>query len=575
MKRLKFKNIWLLSLAEKKGRTVSFKEDLTIIVGSNDVGKSTLIKSIYETLGCETKNHPKWRDARVKSLLEFEVGGATFKILKDGRRYALFDIDGNVLDVYSSVTRELGPALANLMDFALRLKTKSGEVITPTPAFIFLPYYIDQDLGWSKPLSSFESLQQFTFNRSDLVQYYTGIRTNKYYQIRMDMDSRRREIEELKNNWNSIDFTLRKFRGSVKNRVETINIDLFETETNKLIENYNSLRSDQAKYRKDISRLLSQRQALEAQIEAYKARIKEIEKDYQYSTRYEVSEEISCPTCGATYENDCISWLTIMQDIDEARDVLHQLEDDLQECRARIQKKSEQVIEIEGKVIELQSLMSVSKDNMSLNDVLLNIGSDNFVQFARSEHNKIAGDIISLEKEVELLERNLKLEDDKEKAREISDFYRRQISQYLGELSVDMQEPDYFERLDWKVTDTGSDLSRALLAYYYALTNTIYSFGFSSCCPIVIDAPMQQEQDAENRKKIFDFILTRRPEGSQLLLSFVDDDGLSVGSDNLAFTRKYSLLAEDEFEDVNQYVTPYLEKALSAFERKVRGTRAQ
>ncbi|WP_457094139.1 AAA family ATPase, partial [Microvirga sp. P5_D2] len=51
MKRLLFERLELLSLSERKARTVEFHPRLTVITGENGVGKSSVIKSLYWTLG--------------------------------------------------------------------------------------------------------------------------------------------------------------------------------------------------------------------------------------------------------------------------------------------------------------------------------------------------------------------------------------------------------------------------------------------------------------------------------------------------------------------------------------------
>ena len=51
MQRLIFKEIKILSRNEKRARIIKFHPKMNLIKGENHVGKSSLIKSIYYTLG--------------------------------------------------------------------------------------------------------------------------------------------------------------------------------------------------------------------------------------------------------------------------------------------------------------------------------------------------------------------------------------------------------------------------------------------------------------------------------------------------------------------------------------------
>ena len=62
----------------------------------------------------------------------------------------------------ASVTQELAPLLGDIFDFSVYLPNKdTGKVEMAPPAFTFMPYYIDQDLGWCVLYYSFASITQY------------------------------------------------------------------------------------------------------------------------------------------------------------------------------------------------------------------------------------------------------------------------------------------------------------------------------------------------------------------------------------------------------------------------------
>jgi hypothetical protein len=51
-------------------------------------------------------------------------------------------------------------------------------------------------------------------------------------------------------------------------------------------------------------------------------------------------------------------------------------------------------------------------------------------------------------------------------------------------------------------------------------------FSTSAFCPIVVDTPVQQDQDATNAARMISFCLSEIPEGSQLILGTVSLHGV-------------------------------------------------
>lgn len=83
MKNLKFKEIYLISNVERKARKIVFSPHLNIILGKNRNGKSSLLKSLYWTMGADpAKMHEKWINANITSLLKISVDEKIFFVLR-------------------------------------------------------------------------------------------------------------------------------------------------------------------------------------------------------------------------------------------------------------------------------------------------------------------------------------------------------------------------------------------------------------------------------------------------------------------------------------------------------------
>ena len=185
MKKLFISEILLLSQKEKKAKRVEFDRHRTLIYGKNHTGKSSLMKSIYWTFGAEPLFNVKFKGANITSLVKFELDNEKYQIIRDGKRFSIYDKNNNQLGIFDSVTKELGPFLSNLFDFKPLFQSHKSGFIIPPPAYLLLPFYVDQDESWSKSWSSFKSLQQIKDYRNQCINYHSGIRPNEYYQTKV------------------------------------------------------------------------------------------------------------------------------------------------------------------------------------------------------------------------------------------------------------------------------------------------------------------------------------------------------------------------------------------------------
>jgi hypothetical protein len=101
-----------------------------------------------------------------------------------------------------------------------------------------------------------------------------------------------------------------------------------------------------------------------------------------------------------------------------------------------------------------------------------------------------------------------------------------------------------------------------LLAYYFAYLSLVAERTTSTFCPIVVDSPRQQDIDPENWRRMLQFIESRRPSQSQMILSLVDTGGVKLSGKIFELTEKKSAMQREQYEDVAQELTPLVDVLL-------------
>jgi hypothetical protein len=136
------------------------------------------------------------------------------------------------------------------------------------------------------------------------------------------------------------------------------------------------------------------------------------------------------------------------------------------------------------------------------------------------------------------------------------------MNSFVQHLHVPNLAEQSYKAIDCHIRETGSDLPRGLLAYYYAFIHTMERYSTSAFCPVVADSPVQQDQDAINAARMISFCLNEVPTSSQLILGTVSLHGVKYNGHVVETDTKNKLLKADRFEEVNEIVRPYYAKLL-------------
>lgn len=560
MKSLSLLEINLISLIERKAKRVNFHPQTTIILGTNDTGKSCLIKSIYWTFGAEPKSlDENWKNAKVISFIRFKLDDKIYGLLRNDKHFTIFDEFNNLIKTFDTITKGIGAFLADLFDFKIVINDRENRPTIPPPAYQLLPFYIDQDSSWTSSWSSFDKLSQIPKWKKAIIEYHTGIHPNEYYVIKSEIDNNKQIIQDLDKEQKIVNGLLFSLRNKLSNVQFDLNIDSFKSEIQRLLVACEQLKLKQNDYKEKLSNLYSVKIQIETQLEITKKAISEISKDYKYALE-NYDENIECPICGAEYENSLGERFSISQDENRCHELFLELKNELKDCEIKIEQETKKlnknVIEAEN----IEKILEIKQGEIKLNDVIESKGKQEMRDLMISEVENLKKQIDNKVSENAKLERKLKSFNDKDYKNKILTFYLRLIESYLTKLEVLNIPAKSYNKLDCSINRSGSTKPRALLAYNFSILHVIQKFGSSTFFPIIIDEPDQQGQDDLNMPNVLDFIKENKPKNSQLILGLVNDYGIDFDGEIERTNKKYSLLQEDEFDDIYKNIIPLLTK---------------
>lgn len=547
MKRLRFIELILYSPEEKGARRVRFDPKLTVIKGPNDTGKSSILKSLYAALGATPAQvHPTWKTLSPFVLLSFSIDGVVYKMLQRKRSFTLFDHEGRLVKKFNSVTKDLGPYLADLFEFRLFLtEKKSGRQSQATPAFLFLPFCMDQDKSWTGNWSGFDNLLQYSRWRTPVVDFHTGIKPSQYYTASAAAVAAKRQKEDLG--------VERRAKSSVREKLERdrislrfdLSLDSYREQVGQLVKECQSLKLKEEDLRSKLRENFEHRYSLEKQKLILKHVVLELKQDFQ--SLVDMPDEVRCPTCDAVTVNSFNERFHLALDFEGATSRLEALEAKLQKINESISALEVDSTKACDEAQRVEALLQTRREEVTLLSIIQSEGLKEVGSILKADIDALdlqVGKLVALFEEEQ--GKVKKLSDPKRKAT-ILNFYHAKMDDFLNELMVTSFPESSYKKIDAKVSETGSDLPRALLAYYFSILHTIEEYSTSTFCPIVIDSPNQQDQDRPNWLRMLQFIRNRQQPSSQIVLALVDDLGVTFDGTVIELREREKVLCTEDY----------------------------
>lgn len=554
---VRFSNLYLLSQRERRGLKVPFRKPVTVIRAENGMGKSAVAKSLYETFGATPHRVDQpWRGAGVSAAVQFSVDHSRFTMVRGVGAYGVFDAEGKQLISTSDVEGSLAPFLADLLNFHLVMPGKGGASVVPPPAYIFAPYYIDQDGGWSKAWSSFAGMT-LPRTRTTLAEFHAGLKPNEYYVAMVERARLQARYQEILRDRLALDRTFTEFRRTMGEAAVEFDVDVFRGETDRLVEESERLRLDQETYRIDLSTLSNERAEWRNHQTVLARALQEMKASFELALT--APDSVECPTCGAHYLNSMAERFGLIENEDGILNAMLHAKGRMREIEFEMGQLLAKLSESEKRTARIEEILETRRNGLTFRDVVTAQSRSETTRVFRQRLDSLASDADRVKTDVNAESRAMRMATSRMRANRIKTYF----ADRLGELGQALDLPANeigTPNLMGTYLGRGSAHPRSVLAYFYSFLHTAQKYSTSAYCPIVIDAPNQQGQDDRHMEAIMRVIAHNRPPGSQVIVAaekLHDLDGDDVDVVEVENVR-HGVLREDAYEEVSAFMRPFL-----------------
>lgn len=565
MRSLRFDALWMLSEREKRAREVLFHPKANALIGTNHTGKSTIVRHLFSAFGCVTRPLGDEWDSNATIAVKFSIDGSSYTMLNHGDVHTLFDKSGRVLWAVAN-QGELRDLVGDLLGFSLTLTSNpNGEIRRARPPFFFTPFFVDQDGSWDSDWRTFQSLREFRQWERPTLDLALGIRPPEFWALSSELQEKSRLLGEIANERRVINTARERLAKKFPSQPWFRDAIVFRRELKQLEEQAAQLAIEQDATRNKASEAAAARDSLFAQVRLIDGALHAHTADMQFLDGEEIGVDIICPTCGTPHEHSFHERLNLEAEADELRQLRLTLTVKAKAAEKEHTRIAESLPVLDAKAAKIEGLLNTRKGKLRLREVVDRAGIER--AFTTLDEQKSALDAKRGEtsRQIEEIEARLGALDNKERAKQIREFFNDQYSDFATQLEVPFSRRTRKGELKIKPQQGGSGGPRAVLAYYFAIAHTACKYSPALIPSLVIDSPHQKAQDEINRPRVTEFIFRNRPPDQQLIVCLEEPLPPSVRFGNegktVSLLVKYGLLNENEFPHVAELLRPLMELA--------------
>lgn len=533
MKRLTIKKLIVISQSESRSLEIPFEKGLNIVLGGNKTGKSSIIKSIFTTLGCECKSiEGDWKKLISSYLLFFDYSEKQFCIVRQGKKFQIFEFSG---DSYSCVIEteafhEYSNCLMDILEINMPCISKDGKQFNVTPPLLFRFQYIDQDDGWSKIADSFRNAGYIKDWKANTNKYVCGYLDDAYYKLQAQKAEQALIKEDKKKELNYNQNFVSRISSTLNKMEDIQSVDTVTTNIESLLAKTEELRKIHFSYNAEMTVLENDIFVNQHKLHTVEHNLAEAKKDIEYAMSQD--DELVCPICGTIYANGLDEQLNITSDYAHCEKLIEELKSSISVSTKELEELKEKQKAVSAEIQSIEQQIQNSQELLSYSSFYKNKGQYEIYKSCEEQLGAIQKEIDYYVSKIALIDEKINEQKSKERSKNI----REDIENYCRTLADAINLPKTFIQLrDFVqiINRTGSETPRLVYMYQSALYLYNLNRAYSPFNFFVFDTPNQQGQDAENLESIFKSLELFLSKEGQVIVGTERETGLEEKASNV------------------------------------------
>ena len=553
----------ITDVVDRCSRKIEFGKGINLITSDNNSrGKSVLMKAIYHSLGADCSFDTNIKESNILFEIEFEYGDSTYKISRYKNSFCTFKND-LLLKYYPEGNRnDLSHFYLDELNMGVFLRARGSQIELSPPAYMFVPYYLDQDRSWKEeqyPFSKASSGQYFPSVTNELYFYSLGLYKKEYGFLKSEIDEISLAIKKLENERKIIDENYKTVKEA--NNVPTVCLsqDELDNYQRTTLVKINALLDEQNTKILELNELDKKRTKCQLRIKNNKYAIDKIAE----GSATGMSMTATCPNCNTKFDVELRASVINTYNTILLENENSSLEEEIAQLDIQIKTRKQEIGVISNKIEEVRKIVSDKHAEYEQYFTWVALSKLNKEQLSRiTEISSEIDDFKTKKAKKEIIKKQIKNSTAAAK-NDFIDFYKR----ILMQLDIDDFDSNNIKAF-YKLSLSGSQYARSTLSLFFAFLYTKNKYNPNDFdWPLVIDSPREGEQDNMNSSKILNFIIRQDTANHQCILASVNatdylDKGLldSINIIKLDNEKNRVMLAEEYDDD-------YLKSQLSFFSR--------
>lgn len=186
----------IIDYKNKQSRKIIFSSKLNIVTSKETSrGKSSIIRAIYHAFGANAAYDNVFEAYDKVFIIEFTFNHA-YKIIRFKNTYTIYKDNEIVLKSRNNY-KELSKFYEIEFNSSIYLTDKQNNFDIAPVAYLFIPYFLDQDKSWKNEIIPFLNTEQFTDDQLiNLYYYHLGALDTNFYDYNRQLLKINRDIKD-------------------------------------------------------------------------------------------------------------------------------------------------------------------------------------------------------------------------------------------------------------------------------------------------------------------------------------------------------------------------------------------